>query len=66
MAVETVLIIDDSQTERAFLSDILIKAGYKCILAETGQPIPRTPVADPDTRGVASWRPHARAPARAP
>ena len=37
MAVETVLIIDDSQTERAFLSDILIKAGYKCVLAETGQ-----------------------------
>ena len=37
MAVETVLIIDDSRTERAFLSDILTKAGYKCILAETGQ-----------------------------
>jgi twitching motility two-component system response regulator PilH len=37
MPVETVLIIDDSPTERAFLSGILTKGGYKCILAETGE-----------------------------
>jgi twitching motility two-component system response regulator PilH len=36
MAVETVLIVDDSPTDRAFLSGILKKAGYHCIEAENG------------------------------
>ena len=36
MAVETILIVDDSPTDRAFLVSILKKAGYKCIEAETG------------------------------
>ena len=37
MAVETILIVDDSPTDRAFLAGILKKAGYQCIEAETGE-----------------------------
>ena len=37
MSVKNILIVDDSPTERAFLSDIVTKAGYNAILAESGE-----------------------------
>jgi twitching motility two-component system response regulator PilH len=36
MAVETILIVDDSATDRAFLVGILKKAGFQCFEAESG------------------------------
>jgi twitching motility two-component system response regulator PilH len=36
MAVETILVVDDSPTDRAFLVGVLKKAGYRCIEAESG------------------------------
>jgi twitching motility two-component system response regulator PilH len=36
MAVETILIVDDSPTDRAFLVSVLKKAGYQCFEAESG------------------------------
>jgi twitching motility two-component system response regulator PilH len=37
MAIKKVLIVDDSPTERYFLSDILMKAGYVVSQAENGE-----------------------------
>ena len=49
MPVKTILIVDDSPTERAFLSELLAKAGYGCILAESGEEgVTRAKTAQPD------------------
>jgi twitching motility two-component system response regulator PilH len=37
MPVKKILIIDDSPTERAFLDGILVKAGYQCVHASSGE-----------------------------
>ena len=37
MAIHHVLIVDDSPTERYYLSDILIRQGYSVSTAETGE-----------------------------
>ncbi|MYM40355.1 response regulator transcription factor [Duganella qianjiadongensis] len=37
MAIHNVLIVDDSPTERYYLSDILIRQGYSVSTAETGE-----------------------------
>jgi len=37
MAIKKVLIVDDSPTERYFLSDILIKNGFSVSTAESGE-----------------------------
>ncbi|MDB5822755.1 MAG: pilH [Herminiimonas sp.] len=37
MAIQKILIVDDSPTERYFLSDILIKNGYSVSTAENGE-----------------------------
>lgn len=37
MAIQKVLIVDDSPTERYFLSDILIKNGFSVSTAENGE-----------------------------
>jgi len=37
MAIQKVLIVDDSATERYFLSDILIKNGFSVSTAESGE-----------------------------
>jgi twitching motility two-component system response regulator PilH len=37
MPVKKVLIVDDSPTERFFLTDVLRKQGYEVITAETGE-----------------------------
>jgi len=37
MAVKKILIIDDSPTERTFLESMLVKAGYQCITAASGE-----------------------------
>lgn len=37
MAIQKILVVDDSPTERYFLSDILIKNGYSVSTAETGE-----------------------------
>jgi twitching motility two-component system response regulator PilH len=39
MAIQKVLIIDDSPTERYFLTDILVKAGYSVSTSENGEGI---------------------------
>jgi twitching motility two-component system response regulator PilH len=36
MTIKKILIVDDSTTARHFLCDILMKAGYETILAESG------------------------------
>lgn len=36
MAIRKILVVDDSPTERHFLSDMLIKKGYEVITAENG------------------------------
>jgi twitching motility two-component system response regulator PilH len=37
MAINKILIVDDSPTERFFLTDILVKAGYTVTQAENGE-----------------------------
>ncbi|WP_293779477.1 response regulator [uncultured Oxalicibacterium sp.] len=37
MAIQKVLIVDDSPTERYFLTDILVKKGYSVSTAESGE-----------------------------
>lgn len=37
MAIKKILIVDDSETERAFLHDILAKKGYDIVLAKSGE-----------------------------
>ena len=37
MAIQKVLIVDDSPTERYFLTDILVKAGYSVSTCENGE-----------------------------
>jgi twitching motility two-component system response regulator PilH len=37
MTVKRVLVVDDSPTERFFLSDLLRKSGYEVITAENGE-----------------------------
>ncbi len=37
MAVQTILVVDDSPTERHFLSTLLTKHGYRVELAENGK-----------------------------
>lgn len=37
MAIKTVLVVDDSPTERYFLTDLLRKNGYDVVSAETGE-----------------------------
>jgi len=37
MAINKILIVDDSPTERFFLTDILVKAGYIVTQAENGE-----------------------------
>jgi twitching motility two-component system response regulator PilH len=37
MAIQKVLVVDDSPTERYFLTDILIKHGYSVSTAESGE-----------------------------
>lgn len=37
MAIHTVLVVDDSPTERYFLTDILRKNGYEVLTAESGE-----------------------------
>ncbi|QEL66456.1 type IV pilus response regulator [Oryzomicrobium terrae] len=37
MPVKKILVVDDSPTERAFLTEILTKAGYQIVTAENGE-----------------------------
>lgn len=37
MAIQKILIVDDSPTERYFLTDILVKSGYSVSTAENGE-----------------------------
>lgn len=37
MAIRKILIIDDSPTERSFLESLLVKAGYQCLTASSGE-----------------------------
>lgn len=37
MPVKNVLVVDDSPTERHFLTDMLVKAGYNVIVADSGE-----------------------------
>jgi twitching motility two-component system response regulator PilH len=37
VAIKKILIVDDSETERAYLHDILAKKGYEVILATSGE-----------------------------
>jgi len=37
MPISRILVVDDSPTERFFMSDLLVKNGYKVSLAESGE-----------------------------
>ncbi|MGB8855960.1 MAG: response regulator [Burkholderiales bacterium] len=37
MAIKRVLVVDDSETERAFLQDILTKKGFSVTIAKSGE-----------------------------
>jgi len=37
MSIKTILIVDDSPTERHFLNDLLTKAGYSVIASDNGE-----------------------------
>jgi len=37
MAIRKILIIEDSPTDRTFLESLLVKAGYQCITASSGE-----------------------------
>jgi twitching motility two-component system response regulator PilH len=37
MAIQKVLVVDDSPTERFFITDLLMKAGYGVVQAENGE-----------------------------
>ncbi|MGL4576000.1 MAG: response regulator transcription factor [Burkholderiaceae bacterium] len=37
MAIQKVLVVDDSPTERFFITDLLMKAGYAVVQAENGE-----------------------------
>jgi twitching motility two-component system response regulator PilH len=37
MAIKKVMVVDDSPTERFFLTDLLMKAGYTVVQAENGE-----------------------------
>lgn len=37
MPISKIMVVDDSPTERHFLSEILIKQGYQVIMAESGE-----------------------------
>lgn len=37
MAIQKILVVDDSPTERYFLTDILVKSGYSVSTAENGE-----------------------------
>ena len=37
MAIKTILVVDDSPTERLALTEVLMKHGYKVIAAESGE-----------------------------
>jgi twitching motility two-component system response regulator PilH len=37
VAIKKILIVDDSETERAYLHDILAKKGYDIVLAKSGE-----------------------------
>ena len=36
MAIHTILIVDDSPTERYYLSEMLVRAGYAVLTAQDG------------------------------
>lgn len=37
MTIKTILVVDDSPTERYFLTDLLRKSGFEIVAAETGE-----------------------------
>ena len=37
MAIQHILIVDDSPTERYYMTDILVKAGFTVVVAENGE-----------------------------
>ncbi len=37
MPIQTILIVDDSPTERYYMTDILVKAGFTVVTAENGE-----------------------------
>lgn len=37
MAINTILVVDDSPTERHFLGEFLTKSGYRIVMAENGE-----------------------------
>ena len=53
MAIKKILIVDDSETERAFLHDILAKKGYDIVLAKSGEEgVEKSKADNPDLAGA--------------